>query len=208
MRYLSNMMLLVSLLALCGCTTERRTAEPSYSGNVEVVLPNGKVLASRDYAYSLHEVLASAREPNNFNIVGKGAAVATLRVQWHNFGMDLDKRLAKAGQQISDAMGKRVADRLGKETAARVEVKSSLSCTATFDYKLIKNGGRYSLCPPGLDDAEYFGFCADNDSGATDVAMDVVVHVIVPSAIRKYLDDARRDGIEVPSAGSDSGDVK
>ncbi len=202
MRYFSSSVTLLLLMLLGGCGTAKQSGEYSYSGKVEVV-QDGKVLTSRDYVYREHEVpIAPSLLPHSFRVVEKGTDVAVLKVYWPTWG--LEKSLEKASRQVTGDVEKGLADKQEKETGQTAPVKSSFSCTVTSTYKLIKDdGNRYSLCDRGSDDAEHYGYYAENDKEATDIALTYLIRFVVPLSIGEDVYEARRDGSKLPSAMSD-----
>ena len=161
MRYSSNVLLMLSLLLPAGCAADKTPAEPAYFGKVEV-LQGEKVTASRDYSYELHDLSVAPQPLNSFLRVGKGVEVARLKVYWPTYGLE------KPLQEVFKG-------------------KATVSFTKTLQYKLINNGGRYSLINRGFDDRECYGFDAASDKEAVQIGLDYVVRFVVPSEIGSYL---------------------
>ncbi|MGO8691438.1 MAG: hypothetical protein ACLQLG_17585 [Thermoguttaceae bacterium] len=157
MRHSSNVLLLLPLLSLAGCTADKTPAEPAYFGKVEV-LQGKKVTASRDYSYKLRDLTVAPDPLDGFRVVQKGVEVGRLKVYWPTYGLE-------------------------KPVQEAVQGKATVSMSITSEYKLINNGGRYSLLERGFDDAEYYGFNAASDKEAVGIALDYVVRFVVPRQI-------------------------
>jgi hypothetical protein len=118
--------------------------------------------------------------------------VARLRVYWPTFG--LEKQLDGLEKQIAVGFEKQAAGSSilpGGQRVKVTEVKTAF--TKTSDYKLIKNqGDRYSLLARGSDDAEHYGFFAENDDDAVEIALDYVARFVVPLQIGKYVYESRQ----------------
>jgi hypothetical protein len=167
------------LLLLPGCAKEKQAEEPCYSGKVEV-LRDGVPSASRAYAFMLHQLDVAPARLRTFHCVNKGAKVAVLRVYWPTFG--LEKKLSEAvGKQATQRIARQMGDVLEKQTGKRVNVDVSLSMAITSDYTLIRNDGdRYSLLERGLDDGEHYGYYANSDGDAIDIALNYLTQFVVP----------------------------
>jgi hypothetical protein len=184
MRRLSILLILVAFLSMFGCTAQspphsERATEPEYVGRVEV-LRGGKIIGSRQYTFRLHDLDVRPASAHAFHVVEKGEKVAVLRVYWPTFGLE-NQITETGGKQMTDLLGKQMADRFEKQTGQKAKVETSLSLTITSDFPLLKHmGGWYSLLARGTDDAEQYGYYAESDDDAIDIALNYLARFVVP----------------------------
>ncbi|MCE5267142.1 MAG: hypothetical protein LLG00_04580 [Planctomycetaceae bacterium] len=179
MRYSLVLSALPVLLLLPGCASETHVDKPSYSGKVEV-LRDGKPALVRDYAFGLRDSDVAPLRVRAFRVVDKGTKVAVLRVYWPTLGLEKQLSVGIEKQKMDD-LAKKVADAAEKGTGKRVKAHMSLALTITSDYPLVSRGdGHYSLMQRGSDDAEHYGYIADSDDDAVEIALNYLARFVVP----------------------------